>query len=114
MSPIMAFIRPSLFTFPLACISTWPAIVFAQTTLTPINKPIEGPPADFNAITVPGLLAAGEPVLESFVSFSIETAFFPDFAGNRSTPNSFSQNLLKGLKDFQGSLPNVRVGGNTQ
>jgi len=85
-----------------------------QTTLTPVLTPITGAPADFNAVVVPSLSSAGEPVLESFVSFSIEPAFFPDFAGNTSAPNVLSRNLLEQIGDLQGSLPNVRVGGNTQ
>ncbi|KEF59123.1 uncharacterized protein A1O9_03967 [Exophiala aquamarina CBS 119918] len=55
-----------------------------------------------------------QPVLESFVSFSIEFSSFPDFAGNSSHPNDFSYNLLKNLGDLQGSNPIIRVGGNTQ
>ncbi|KAF1998084.1 glycoside hydrolase family 79 protein [Amniculicola lignicola CBS 123094] len=58
--------------------------------------------------------SAGEPVLQSFVSFSIEFAFFPDFAGNKNTPNTFSENLLNNFQSLQGSKPNIRVGGNTQ
>jgi hypothetical protein len=56
----------------------------------------------------------GVPVLPSFVSFSIEFVFFPDFAGNSSHPNTFSSNLLNNLGRIQGSNPIVRVGGNTQ
>jgi hypothetical protein len=68
-----------------------------------------------NAVTVPGTpAAAGAPVLESFVSFSIEFAFFPDFAGNTTAPNTFSGNLLSNLGEFQGTKPHIRVGGNTQ
>ena len=55
-----------------------------------------------------------EPVLPSFVSFSIEFVFFPDFAGNSSAPNLFSLNLLRNLGSIQGSNPIIRVGGNTQ
>ena len=72
---------------------------------------------------------ASIPPLESFVSFSIEFASFPDFAGRRemtvyervltaagnsTNPNIFSYNLLKNLGDLQGSYPIIRVGGNTQ
>ncbi|EHY59101.1 hypothetical protein HRR83_001629 [Exophiala dermatitidis] len=57
---------------------------------------------------------ASEPLLESFVSFSIEFASFPDFAGNSSHPNNFSYNLLTNLGKLQGSNPIIRVGGNTQ
>ncbi|KIX02569.1 uncharacterized protein Z518_08510 [Rhinocladiella mackenziei CBS 650.93] len=57
---------------------------------------------------------ASKPILESFVSFSIEFSSFPDFAGNSSHPNHFSYNLLTNLGKIQGSNPIVRVGGNTQ
>lgn len=55
-----------------------------------------------------------EPLPESFVAFSIEFAFFPDFAGNKSAPNTFSDNLLENLGAKQGTKPYIRVGGNTQ
>ncbi|PVH67679.1 glycoside hydrolase family 79 protein [Cadophora sp. DSE1049] len=97
-------------TFNLA--SSAPATTFAgagQTGL-PLRRP-----AYFNPITVPGTaLAAGAPVLNGFVSYSIELAFLPDFAGNKADPNTFSDSLLNNLKEFQGSKPNIRVGGNTQ
>ncbi|KAL2012885.1 hypothetical protein VTN00DRAFT_410 [Thermoascus crustaceus] len=57
---------------------------------------------------------AGAPVLSPFVSFSIEFAFFPDFAGNLSYPNRFSNQLLDNLAEIQGKKPLIRVGGNTQ
>ncbi|KAJ5668439.1 uncharacterized protein N7477_007009 [Penicillium maclennaniae] len=57
---------------------------------------------------------AGAAILHPFVSFSIEFAFFPDYAGNLSSPNKFSNQLLDNLGDLQGVKPYVRVGGNTQ
>jgi len=57
---------------------------------------------------------AAPPVLNSFVSYSLEFAFFPDFAGNLSSPNTFSDNLLANLGAITGSRPIIRVGGNTQ
>ncbi|TAQ87643.1 hypothetical protein B7494_g4032 [Chlorociboria aeruginascens] len=51
---------------------------------------------------------------EAFVSYSIEFAFFPDFAGNSTFPNTFSDNLLNNLGALQGTKPYIRVGGNTQ
>ncbi|RDW89443.1 hypothetical protein BP6252_01475 [Coleophoma cylindrospora] len=51
---------------------------------------------------------------EAFVSYSIEYAFFPDFAGNESSPNTFSDNLLNNLGNLTGTKPYIRVGGNTQ
>ncbi|EUC44768.1 glycoside hydrolase family 79 protein [Bipolaris oryzae ATCC 44560] len=56
---------------------------------------------------------AGIP-LDSFVSFSFEFSSWPDFAGNLSNPNAFTGNLLSNLGKLQGSMPYVRVGGNTQ
>ena len=57
---------------------------------------------------------AGDPLLQSFVSYSIEFAFFPDYAGNASYPNDFSDNLLESISAFSGTKPYIRVGGNTQ
>ncbi|KAK5173363.1 uncharacterized protein LTR77_002044 [Saxophila tyrrhenica] len=56
---------------------------------------------------------AGIP-LEAFVSYSIEFSSFPDFAGNASHPNTFSNNLLNNLGNLTGTKPYIRVGGNTQ
>lgn len=56
---------------------------------------------------------AGVP-LQPFVSYSIEFSSFPDFAGNLSKPNTFSNNLLNNLASYTGTKPLIRVGGNTQ
>ncbi|KAB5549766.1 glycoside hydrolase family 79 protein [Coniochaeta sp. 2T2.1] len=56
---------------------------------------------------------AGEP-FNGFLSYSIEFSSFPDFAGNNSNPNKFSDNLLENLGRLQGIKPYIRVGGNTQ
>jgi hypothetical protein len=53
-------------------------------------------------------------ILESFISYSIEFSSFPDFAGNLSAPNSFSNNLLTNIAHLTGEKPSIRVGGNTQ
>lgn len=55
-----------------------------------------------------------QPVPRDLQSFSIEFAFFPDYAGNKSHPNVFSKNLLKNFKDLTGVYPLVRVGGTSQ
>jgi len=52
--------------------------------------------------------------LEHFLSYSIEFSSFADFAGNLSTPNTYSNNLLDSIAHYAGSKPLVRVGGNTQ
>lgn len=56
---------------------------------------------------------AGVP-LENFVSFSIEFSYFPDFAGNTTHPNTFSNNLLNNIAHYSGTKPYVRVGGSSQ
>jgi hypothetical protein len=91
-----------------------PAPAYSFEGGPPVGTPVTGRPSGWNPVTVPDISGAGEPVLDSFVSFSIEFAFFPDFAGNKSVPNTFSDNLLNNLASFQGSKPNIRVGGNTQ
>lgn len=66
-------------------------------------------------ITIPGSppASAGIP-LQPFVSYSIEFSSFPDYAGNLSHPNTFSNNLLDNLADYTKLKPLIRVGGNTQ
>ncbi|GJN67409.1 glycoside hydrolase family 79 protein [Purpureocillium lilacinum] len=54
----------------------------------------------------------GEP-FDGFVSYSLEFSSFPDFAGNKSHPNTFSGNLLANLARLS-TTPYIRVGGNTQ
>lgn len=66
------------------------------------------------ALSVAPAQNTSEPLPPSFVSYSIEFAFFPDYAGNSSAPNTFSFNLLSNLGGIQGSNPIIRVGGNTQ
>lgn len=57
---------------------------------------------------------ASAPIPPAFVSFSIEFSSFPDYAGNKSNPNVFSENLLNNIAAYQGVKPIIRVGGNTQ
>ncbi|EMC91297.1 glycoside hydrolase family 79 protein [Baudoinia panamericana UAMH 10762] len=65
------------------------------------------------AVSAVAPTGAGVP-LPAFVSYSIEFSSFPDFAGNLSSPNTFSNNLLNNLGDLTGTKPFIRVGGNTQ
>ncbi len=53
---------------------------------------------------------ANEPLLDAFVSYSIELSSFPDFAGNMSAPNTFTDTLLGNLGDLMGTKPYIRVG----
>lgn len=52
--------------------------------------------------------------LEHFLSYSIELSSLADFTGNLSYPNNYSLTLLNNLAHYSGSLPILRVGGNTQ
>ena len=79
----------------------------------PLGVALERPDG-WDPVLVPAIEVAGEAVLKNFVSFSIELAFFPDFAGNKAKPNTFTNNLLEELGKWQGGKPNIRVGGNTQ
>ncbi|KAK4546058.1 hypothetical protein LTR36_002195 [Oleoguttula mirabilis] len=73
------------------------------------------PPNPSSIISVGAEAPSGAGVpLEAFVSYSIEFSSFPDFAGNISAPNTFSNNLLNNLGSFAGTKPYIRVGGNTQ
>lgn len=47
------------------------------------------------------------------MSYSIEFSSFPDFAGNLSAPNTFSNNLLDNIAAYS-AKPYIRVGGNTE
>ncbi|KAH8691375.1 hypothetical protein BGW36DRAFT_400670 [Talaromyces proteolyticus] len=58
--------------------------------------------------------SAGPAVLQPYMSYSIEFCYFPDYAGNKSNPNQFSNQLLDNLAAIQGTKPYIRVGGNTQ
>ncbi|KAK0618177.1 hypothetical protein B0T17DRAFT_618803 [Bombardia bombarda] len=53
-------------------------------------------------------------VFDGYVSYSIELSSFPEFAGNNSHPNTFSDTLLNNIGNIIGTKPYVRVGGNTQ
>lgn len=114
MASLYAFLLSAAFIH-LACSSPQRAgghLTFAAHH--PLGTPYSRPDT-FKPVQVSGSNSgAGEPVLESFVSFSIEFAFFPDFAGNKTKPNIFTNNLLTNLGIHQGTKPNIRVGGNTQ
>ena len=57
---------------------------------------------------------ASSPLHPSLASFSIETAFFIEYLGNTTDPNTLTINLLQNLKDRAGGTPaEVRIGGIT-
>lgn len=65
-------------------------------------------------IAIPLPSKSSEPVPKDLQSFSLEFAFFPDYAGNKSSPNLFSRNLMDNFKDITGLYPKIRVGGTSQ
>ena len=94
-----------------------PILSFLSVLGTLCIRPVisAGPSSNSSIISVSNAPPAGAGVpLEAFVSFSIEFAFFPDFAGNISHPNTFSNNLLNNIGNLTGTKPFIRVGGNTQ
>ncbi|MCJ1479310.1 hypothetical protein MMC13_007995 [Lambiella insularis] len=93
--------------------SSSPSSPSSSTSPSPTTSPT-GPA--FPPATLPASPPASNfpAIQESFVSFAIEFLFFPDFSGNLSAPNTFSDNLLSNIANISGTKPYIRVGGNTQ
>jgi hypothetical protein len=92
--------------FTYLCVLAWSCSAQGGSTLNPSGNYIQVPGKP--PITSSGFIPA------AFVSFSIEFASFPDFAGNLSHPNIYSENLLNNIAAYQGVKPYIRVGGDTQ
>ncbi|KAK3677681.1 hypothetical protein LTR78_002531 [Recurvomyces mirabilis] len=97
---------------PFPSISSILAGLVAAGAASPLHSTIARRSSSI-AVTSEAPASYGIP-LESFVAFSIEFSSFPDFAGNLSAPNTFSNNLLNNLGNLIGTKPYIRVGGNTQ
>lgn len=83
--------------------------VLAAAGLAPLAVAATTSVPDYNAsVSVPD--GAGLLVLDSFMTFSIEFSSLPDFVGNKSTPNTFSDALLTNLVKYAGRKPYLRVG----
>ncbi|OBT44545.1 hypothetical protein VE00_04882 [Pseudogymnoascus sp. WSF 3629] len=54
------------------------------------------------------------PLNRQLISVSIEFCYSVDFLGAAKSPNLFSRQLLQNVKDISGTLPIIRLGGNTQ
>ncbi|CAG8224193.1 unnamed protein product [Penicillium salamii] len=65
-------------------------------------------------LSIPPIPKDSHPIPHDFQSISIEFAFFPDYAGNKSHPNRFTKNLLQNFKSITRVAPKVRVGGTSQ
>ncbi|KAJ6787761.1 hypothetical protein PWT90_09046 [Aphanocladium album] len=83
----------------------WKQVLLAASAAGATAEPIQIESATTSTNSVPG---------QSFISYSIELSSFPDFAGNKSNPNTFTDNLLTNIGKIIGSKPYIRVGGNTQ
>ncbi|KAM3548768.1 hypothetical protein ARSEF4850_009227 [Beauveria asiatica] len=92
----------------------WKQILVAASVASATTEPIRIPTAP-NVDSIPG---------QSFISYSIElssshSAPSPQptltlLPGNKSNPNTFTDNLLTKIGNIAGSKPYLRVGGNTQ
>ncbi|ETS83220.1 hypothetical protein PFICI_05096 [Pestalotiopsis fici W106-1] len=82
---------------PLVYLSTFSVGAYAGTLVS------SSPPANISG-----------PVAKAFLSYSIEFAWFAEYSGNLSHPNTFTNHLLNNFNDVQGHKPYLRVGGNTQ
>ncbi|KAJ6531713.1 glycoside hydrolase family 79 protein [Mycena capillaripes] len=58
-------------------------------------------------------LTASPPLNPALASFSIETAFFIEYLGNTTNPNTLTINLLQNLKSRTGTPAEIRIGGIT-
>jgi hypothetical protein len=47
----------------------------------------------------------------TFHSWASPVHFWPDYAGNNTSPNLFSRSLVKIISDKIGTTPHIRVGG---
>ncbi|KAH8812788.1 glycoside hydrolase family 79 protein [Xylogone sp. PMI_703] len=54
---------------------------------------------------------ASHPVAHDYGSFSWPIHFFAEIAGNLSSPNHFSQDIVRLLYNLTGAWPHVRIGG---
>lgn len=68
---------------------------------------------DTLAITVPATTPKGasDVVDPGFMAFGISMHSFQDYAGNLSSPNTFSRNLIETVSNRTGSPVHIRVGG---
>ncbi|KAJ3830231.1 glycoside hydrolase family 79 protein [Lentinula raphanica] len=80
-------------------------VLIKATFAANLHLTITGPPSLPNT--------ASHVLHPSLASFSIETAFFISYVGNRTSPNLLTQNLLQNIKDRIGIPAEVRIGGIT-
>ncbi|KAH7383955.1 hypothetical protein BKA66DRAFT_549380 [Pyrenochaeta sp. MPI-SDFR-AT-0127] len=71
-------------------------------------------PAEPVKLTIPDAPPSGTQTLDgSFQGYSMEMASFVNIAGNISSPNKLSYQMLQNLKEITGSAAHIRVGGTT-
>lgn len=101
-----------LTTNPLSLFLLLAGALFLQ--LVHAQDPSVSPNGQYTTISKSPPPGSAKPIPAGFVSYSIEFAYFPDFAGNKSNPNQYSYALLNNIATYQGVNPIIRVGGKTQ
>lgn len=99
--------RTSAFLLPLVALVAARHTFVARDTDTGLSSlTLDGPASIPEQWTTP-------PLNPALASFSIETAFFEEYLGNVSYPNTLSLNLFQSLKERAGVAPQIRIGGIT-
>jgi len=94
--------------------ASFTGIASAQSRQPFMGDPSLSPNGKYIMLPATPPTTSSGPIAPAFVSFSIEFASFPDYAGNLSHPNLYSDNLLENIAAYQGVKPIIRVGGHTQ
>lgn len=98
--------RHSVLLLRLAAIVAAQHTFVSRDTHTGSSLTLNGPASIPNEWTT-------SPLDPALASFSIETAFFEEYLGNVSYPNTLSINLFQNLKERAGIAPQIRIGGIT-
>ncbi|KAG1821170.1 glycoside hydrolase family 79 protein [Suillus subaureus] len=110
-----------VFFDPTACFFLRDVVLVYSSTLCPVvsarHALISRDDTSLSKLTLSGPASlpidATPPLNPALASFSIETAFFEEYMGNQSYPNTLSQNLFENLKERTGVPAEVRIGGIT-
>ena len=99
--------RHAAVLFQLAAVAAAHHTFVTRNTNTGLSSlTLDGPASIPDQWTTP-------PLNPTLASFSIETAFFEEYLGNTSYPNTLSINLFQNIKDRTGIAPQIRIGGIT-
>jgi hypothetical protein len=110
-TPVALPIRAILFAI-LTMLRKTTAVPQGTSPQCPHAIPTSGPTVYVDASQPPN---GTQNLSPAFVSYSIEFASFPDFAGSGvNRTNTFTDGLLSNIEAYQGARPYIRVGGKTQ